>query len=98
MTLEQLLQLFPRFGKGLKKSLQPAPAAELQIASAKMGSNVIDPHCPGVDILIQGQKTIGALIDGGFGVNVITTNTCRKIGLTNWPSARFGYGWQMTVR
>ena len=56
MTLEKLLQLVSRFSEGLKKSLQPAPTTEVRIASAKMGTNVIDPHCPEVDLLIHGQK------------------------------------------
>ena len=89
MTLEQLLRLVPRFRDGLTKSLHPAQVVELQVASAEMGANVIDPHCPGVDILVHGQKITGALIDGGSGVNVITTETCQQLGLTDWPKCPF---------
>ena len=75
MTLEQLLRLVPR-------SLQPALVAEVQVASVEMGemgTNGIDPHCQGVDILVHGQKITEALIDRGSGVNVITTETCQKL-------------------
>ena len=61
----------------------------MQVASAEMGANVIDPHCPGVDILVHGKKITGALIDGGSGVNVITTETCQMLGLTEWPKCPF---------
>ena len=41
------------------------------------------------DILVHGKKITGALIDGGSGVNVITMETCRTLGLTNWPKFPF---------
>ena len=63
--------------------------AEVQVASVEIGSNVIDPHCPGVDILFHGQKIHGALIDGGSGVNVITVEICHPLGLTDWPKFPF---------
>ena len=89
MTLEQLLWLVPRFSEGLLRSLLAAPAIEVQIASAEMGSNIIDPHCPGVDILIQGLRITGALTDSGSGLNVITTNTCQKLGLMDRTKCPF---------
>ena len=89
ITLEQLLRLVPRFRAGLTKEVPPAKVAEGQTTSAEMGANIIDPHCPGVDMIIHGQKITGALIDGGSGVNVITTETCEKLGLTNWPKCPF---------
>ena len=89
MTLEQLLRLVPRFRAGLTKEVPPTKVAEVQTTSAEMGANIIDPHCPGVDMIIHGQKITGALIDGGSGVNVITTETCEKLGLTNWPKCPF---------
>ena len=39
--------------------------AEVNVASAEMGTNVINPHYLGVDILIHDHKIKGALIDGG---------------------------------
>ena len=75
--------LVAEFGDALTKSLQPAQVVEVQVASAEMGANVIDPHCPGVDILIHGQKITGALIDGCSGVNIITMETCQHLGLTD---------------
>ena len=69
--------------------MQPATAAEVQVGSTEMGMNVIDPHCPGVDILVHSQKINVALIDGGFGVNVITMETCEKLGLTDWQKCIF---------
>ena len=79
MTLEHLLRLVPRFRAGLTKAVQPAQVAEGREASAEMGANVIDPHCPGVDILVHVKKITGTLIDGGSGVNVITTETCQML-------------------
>ena len=61
----------------------------MQVASAEMGVNVIDPHCLGLDILDHGKKITGALIEGGSGVNVITTETCQMLGLTEWPKCPF---------
>ena len=78
MTLKHLLWLVLRFSKALKKLLQLAPAVEVQVASRKMGSNMIDPHFLGVDILLHGRKITQALIDGGSGVNVITTVTAKS--------------------
>ena len=89
MTLEQLLRLVPRFRAGLTKAVQPAQVAEVQTASAEMGANVIDPHCPGVDILVHGKKITGALIDGSSDVNVIKMETCQMLGLTEWPKCPF---------
>ena len=54
MTLEQLLRLVPRFSEGLRRSLRPTPMAKVNVASAEMGINLIDPHFPRVDILIHG--------------------------------------------
>ena len=88
MTLEQLLRLVPRFLAGLTKEVQPTRMAEVQTASVEMGANVIDPHCPGVDMIIHEKKITGALIDGGSGVNVITTVTCEMLG-RYWPKCPF---------
>ena len=69
--------------------MQPAQVVDVQVASAEMGANVIDPHCPGVDILVHGKKITGELIDGGSRVNVITTKTCQMLGLREWPKCPF---------
>ena len=89
MTLEQLLRLVPRFSEGLRRSLQPTKTTEVNIASAKMGTNIIDPHCPMVDIITHGQKINVVLIDSGSGVKVITTETCERLELTDWPKCPF---------
>ena len=90
MMLEQLLRLVPRFRAGLTKAIQPAQVAEVQTTSAEMGAKVIDPHCSGVDILVHGTKIMGALIDVGSGVNVITMETCQMLGPRNGPNAFSG--------
>mgnify|MGYP000232211367 CR=1 FL=1 len=42
-----------------------------------------------MDILVHRQKIIVAFIDGGSGDNVITTETCQQLGLTDWPKCPF---------
>ena len=85
----ELLWLVPRFNEGLRRSLQPTMMIEVNVASVEMGTNVIDPHCPTMDILIHSQKINEALIDGGSGVNVITTETCEMLALMEWPKCPF---------
>jgi hypothetical protein len=78
MTLEQLLQLVPRFREGIRRTLggttpPSAPAVQL----TEVDERIMDCECPSMEAIVGGQKVIGILIDGGSGVNVMSMATCR---------------------
>jgi hypothetical protein len=83
MTLEQLVQLVPRFRDGIRRTLEgtatsSAPAVQL----TEVDERVMDCECPSMEAIVGGQKIRGILIDRGSGVNVISMATCRQLGIT----------------
>jgi hypothetical protein len=42
-----------------------------------------------MEAIVSGQGIAGILIDGGSGVNVISTATCRQLGITKWEPCKF---------
>ena len=49
----------------------------------------MDSQNPSVQLLILGQQISGCIIDGGSGVNVISEDTCSKLGITEWEPCPF---------
>ena len=82
MILQQLLWFVPRFNERLSRSFKATRTVVTNITIPDISTNVINLHCPKVDMIIQGHKITGSLIDGGSRVNVITTDTCERLGIT----------------
>ena len=49
----------------------------------------MDSQNPSVQIVILGQHVSGCIIGGGSGVNVISEETCSKLGITQWKPCPF---------
>ena len=42
-----------------------------------------------ITLVLQAQEISGCIIDGGSNVNVINTNTCKRLGITDWEACPF---------
>ena len=77
LPLGRLLQLAPRFTKGLKMALtsqNPEPAPTF-FSNLEEGPAVVDTSSSAITVIIKGKEIIGTIIDGGFlgsGVNIIS--------------------------
>ena len=49
----------------------------------------MDEQSPTIKVIIQGQEVVGAIVDGGSGVNVINKTTCDKLGIWKWDACPF---------
>ena len=58
-------------------------------AETSSGPTVVDHHNPTIKMVIQGQEVDGCIVDGGFGVNVISMTTCERLGISNWEVCPF---------
>ena len=49
----------------------------------------MDEQSPRIKVVIQGQEVVGAIVDGGSGVNVINKTTCDRLGIRKWDACPF---------
>ena len=49
----------------------------------------MDEQSPAIKVVIQGQEVVGAIVDGGPGVNVINKTTCDRLGIRKWDACPF---------
>ena len=83
LPLGRLLQLAPRFTKGLKMALtsqNPEPAPTF-FSNLEEGPVVVDISSPTIMVIIKGKEITRTIIDGGSGVNVINQRTCDTLGI-----------------
>ena len=50
---------------------------------------MVDEQNPTVKAIIKGTRVVGAIIDGGLGVNVISKKICDKLGIQEWEACPF---------
>ena len=50
---------------------------------------IMDEQSPAIKVVIQGQEVLGAIVDGGSGVNVINKTTCDRLGIKKWDACPF---------
>ena len=90
MPLHKLLHLLPRFKEHIhslttRDTTQPV----VHLTALAPGPSLMDSQNPSVQILIYRQQVSGCIIDGGFGVNVISEAICSKLGITEWELRPF---------
>ena len=49
----------------------------------------MDEQSLAIKVVIQGQEVVGAIVDGGSGVNVINKTTCDRLGIRKWDACPF---------
>jgi hypothetical protein len=89
MTLEQFLQLVPRFREGIQRTLEGTTTTTPAIQLTEVDQRVMDYEGPRMEAIVRGQQIAGILIDGGSGVNVISRATCRQLRITKWEPCKF---------
>ena len=53
------------------------------------GPTIMDEQSPATKVVIQGQEVVGAIVDGGSGVNVINKTICDRLGIKKWDACPF---------
>ena len=46
------------------------------------GSTIVDTNSSAITVIIKGKEITRTIVDGGFGVNVISQRTCDNMGIT----------------
>ena len=84
LTMENLLQLGSRFRRTIKDRIAGRPdiSASANFTETNNGPMVVDHNNPAIKLVFQGQEVVGCIIDGGFGVNVISPKTCEQMGIS----------------
>ena len=78
LTMDKLLRLIPRFRQVVENQMQSTAGLEISASFAEANTSpaVVDHHNPVIKIILRGQDISGCIVDGGSGVNVISTTTC----------------------
>mgnify|MGYP007129548827 CR=1 FL=1 len=86
LSLGRLLQLVPRFIKGLRSALAPTKptTTPTYFTNPSEGPTVVDTNRLAVMVIIKGKEVSDTIINWGFGVNVISRRTCDKLGCSLW--------------
>ena len=91
MTMEKLLRLVRRFWQVVQNRIRGI--ARLNVSANFLESRtrptVVDHHNPAIKLVLQAQEILACIIDGGSGVNAISTNTCPRLGITDWEACLF---------
>ena len=88
LTMEKLLQLVPRFRRTIEDRIarRPSISAYANFMETNDGPTVVDHNNPAIKLVLQGKEVARCIIDGGSGVNVISTKTCKQLGISKWGS------------
>jgi hypothetical protein len=74
MTLEQLLRLVPRFRERLHRTLEgTTTTSAAPVRLTEVNQRVMDCDCPNIEAIVGRQRIAGIMIDGGSGINVISS-------------------------
>ena len=49
----------------------------------------MDHHKLAYKLVLQGQEVAGCIVNGGSGVNVISTTTCERLRISSWEACPF---------
>ena len=91
LPLDCLLQLVPRFTKGLVSALtsqNPEPTPPF-FSNPKEGPTIVDTNNPKIIVIIKGREIPRKIVDRGFGVNVINQRICNTLGIREWELCPF---------
>ena len=91
LPLGRLLQLVPRFTKGLKSGMTTSnslPAPPL-FSNLEEGPAMVDMNSLAITAFVKGQELPRTIVDGGSGVNVISLRTCNTLGIQEWEPCLF---------
>ena len=77
MTMEKLLRLVPRFRQVVENRIKGTPGLDVSanFAETSAGPSVVDHHNLAIQLVLQGQEISRCIVNGGSGVNVISTKT-----------------------
>ena len=90
LTMSKLLNLVPQFRHAIESRLQiPQATIPAHFTGPSSGLTIIDHLNPVIKALVQGIEITGCIVDVGFGVNVISKDTCRSLGITSWENCPF---------
>ena len=53
-------------------------------AESSAGPMVVDHHNLAIKVVLQGEEIFCCIVDGGFGVNVISKASCNRLGIMEW--------------
>ena len=88
--MSKFLNLVPRFRQAMDSLLQTPHKAILDhFTEPTNGPTVIVHQNPTIEVLMQGTKITGCVVDDGSGVNVISKATCNNLSITSWESCPF---------
>ena len=80
--MSKFLNLVPRFRQAMDSLLQTPHKAILDhFTEPTNGPTVIVHQNPTIEVLMQGTKITGCVVDDGSGVNVLSKATCNKLGI-----------------
>ena len=81
----------PRFTEGLKSvfSTQNPEPTLVFFSNPDEGPGVVDMSSSAITVIIKGREVPRTIIDGGFGINVISQLTCDTLGIKEWEPCPF---------
>mgnify|MGYP000341315175 FL=1 len=88
LPLARLLQLVPRFTEKVATLVTQKDTEQISVNynQPSDGPTIMDEQSPTIKVVIQGQEVVGAIVDGGSGVNVINKTTCDRLGIRKWDA------------
>ena len=89
--MEKLLRLVPRFRQVVENRIRGTTGLDVSTNFAKTSANptILNHHNPAIKLVLQGQEILGCIFNGGSSVNVINTNTCTRLGMSDWEACPF---------
>ena len=91
LTMDKLLQLVPRFRRTIEDRItgRSNRGVFTNFTKTNDGPTLVDHNNPTIQVILKGQEIVGCIIDGGSGVNVISSNICKQLGISKWEACPF---------
>ena len=91
LPLAGLLKLVPRFTEKVATLITQKNTEQVSVNYNHPSNRptIMDEQSPAIKVVIQGQEVLGAIVDGGSGVNVINKTTCDRLGIKKWDACPF---------
>ena len=89
--MARLLQLVPRFTEKVATLVTQKGTNQVLVNynQPSDGPKIMHEQRPSIKVVSQGQEVAGAIVDGGYGVNVINKTTCDRLGIKKWDACPF---------